>query len=121
MFPAPIITFNELDEPEYRYLRPYLTSAHEKAGEPLTEAQLWAIDTLDSVLESSALQFRHKLESGQVLIISDNEIFHGRTCFSDHFDGVIYTPELRATSKRFNRFIDRVWIKARAGDSSTKE
>ena len=112
VFRAPIITFNEWDEPEFRYLRPYLASAHERAREPLTEAQLWAIDTLDSVLEASALQFRHKLDSGQVLVINDNQMFHGRTSFSDHFDGVTYGPSLRAQDKRFNRFFDRAWIRA---------
>lgn len=117
VFRAPIITFNAWDEPEFRYLRPYLTSAHERAGEPLTEAQLWAIDTLDSVLEASALQFRHKLDSGQVLVINDNQIFHGRTCFSDHFDGVTYGPALRAKDKRFNRFFDRSWIRTQ-GDAA---
>ncbi len=120
VYPAPIITFNDWDEPEFHYLRPYLTAAHEKVGEPLTEAQLWAINTLDSVLESSALQFRHKLESGQILIINDNQILHGRTSFSDHFDGVTYTPDLSATSMRFNRFVDRAWIKSRVRDGSTK-
>jgi len=120
VFPAPIISFNEWGEPEFRYLRPYLTSAHKKADQPLTEAQIWALDSLDSVLETSALQFRYKLEAGHALIINDNQIFHGRTSFSDYFDGVIYAPELRATRKRFNRFIDRVWIKARARNNSTK-
>ena len=119
LFRAPIISFNRCREPEFRYLRPYLVSAHETAGEPLTEAQLWAIDTLDSVLESSALQFRHKLQSGQTLIINDNQMFHGRTCFSDHFDGITYQPGKDAGDKPFNRFFDRVWITRPAPESSS--
>ena len=33
-------------------------------------------------------------------------------CFSDHFDGETYRPELQAAGRNLNRFFDRVWIKA---------
>ncbi len=78
-FRAPVLFFNHLGEPQFRYLREYLESVHQRQGAPLRGEQLWALDSLDSVLELSELQFRCRLAPGEILIIDDLQMFHGHT------------------------------------------
>ena len=95
-FRAPVLFFNRRGEPQFRYLREYLESAHRRRGVPLRDEQLWALDTLDAVLELSELQFRCRLAPGEILVIDDLQMFHGRTSFSDFFDAAPYDPALAA-------------------------
>jgi alpha-ketoglutarate-dependent taurine dioxygenase len=113
-FRAPVLFFNEEGEPQFRYLREYLESAHRRIGEPLRDDQLWALDTLDSAIELSALQFRHKLTPGEILVLDDLQVFHGRTSFSDFFEALPYTAESSEPDCRFRRCFDRLWISKRA-------
>ncbi len=52
-------------EPLFRYLRYWIEAGHAKAGEPLTPAQLAALDRLDEVLNRPALRAEFSLEPGQ--------------------------------------------------------
>lgn len=113
LFRAPVLFRNQQGEPQFRYLREYLESAHRLANEPLRGDQLWALDTLDSALELSELQFRHKLAPGEILVIDDKQIFHGRTSFSDFFEAAPCGPE-SPESDTFRRCFDRLWIGKRA-------
>ena len=113
LFRAPVLFWNQQGEPQFRYLREYLESAHRLANEPLRGDQLWALDTLDSALELSELQFRHKLAPGEILVIDDKQMFHGRTSFSDFFEALPYEPG-RRESGTFRRCFDRLWISKRA-------
>lgn len=113
-FRAPVLSFNDRGEPRFRYLRDYLESAHRRTAAPLREEQLWALDTLDSTLELSELQFRHKLTPGEILVIDDKQMFHGRTSFSDFFDAAPYEPGSSEAGRPVRRCLDRLWIKKRA-------
>jgi Taurine catabolism dioxygenase TauD, TfdA family len=113
-FRAPVLFFNQEGEPRFRYLREYLESAHRRIGEPLRGDQLWALDTLDSALELSELQFRHKLAPGEILVLDDLEMFHGRTSFSDFFEAMPYGAESSQADAPFRRCFDRLWISRRA-------
>ena len=113
-FRAPVLFFDRQGAPQFRYLRDYLESAHRRRMEPLRDEQLWALDTLDSVLELSELQFRCKLAPGEILVIDDLQMFHGRTSFSDFLDAVAYQSGPAAPDRPLRRCFDRLWISKRA-------
>ena len=113
-FRAPVLWFDFRGEPQFRYLRDYLEGAHLKKGKPLSDDQLWALDTLDSALELSDLQFRHDLAPGQTLVIDDKQMFHGRTSFSDLRDAVPYDAAPHQGGGPFRRCLDRLWIRKHA-------
>jgi alpha-ketoglutarate-dependent taurine dioxygenase len=113
-FRAPVLFFDHRGEPQFRYLREYLESAHRRQGVPLRNEQLWALDSLDSVLELSELQFRCRLGPGEILVIDDLQMFHGRTGFSDFFDAVPYDAAGAGSERPLRRCFDRLWISKRA-------
>jgi len=110
-YEAPIISYNAKGEPMFRHLRPYMESAHMKVDRPLTPEQLYAIDTLDSVLEHSDNQYRHTFAAGEILISNDSQVLHGRTCFSDAFDAVTIEEWKRDHHRPLKRTMDRLWVK----------
>jgi alpha-ketoglutarate-dependent taurine dioxygenase len=95
-------------EPLFRYLRYWIEAGHEKAGEPLTPAQLEALDRLDAVLNRPALRAEFSLEPGQVYFINNRWILHNRTAFEDH-------PE---PGRR--RHLVRLWLKKADGPSPAR-
>lgn len=114
VYHAPIITYNKKGEPVFRHLRPYMESAHRKMETPLTAEQMYAIDTLDSLLEHSDNQYRHTFKAGEILLTMDSQVLHGRTCFSDAFDAVTIFEHKKDGSKPMKRTMDRLWAKKRA-------
>lgn len=112
LYQAPIITYDEKSRPHFRYLRPYLESAHVKAGEPITEQQAWAMDVLDSAMELSRLQLRLMLKAGDVLITHDSRILHGRTSFADHLNSTTIVESEHFPQKKVRRTYERAWVKA---------
>ena len=83
-YKSPIIKINKNKKPEFRYLRPYMISAHQKINKPLNSNQLYALDVLDSLLETPENQIRFKLIPGDILLTRDAQVLHGRTSFSDY-------------------------------------
>jgi alpha-ketoglutarate-dependent taurine dioxygenase len=92
-------------EPLFRYLRYWIEAGHEKAGQPLTTAQLEALDRLDAVSNRPALRAEFSMEPGQVYFVNNRWILHNRTAFQDHPE-----PERR-------RHLVRLWLEARTGPS----
>jgi hypothetical protein len=111
LYRAPIITYNENEEPLFRHLRPYMESAHEKAGEPLSSEQLYAIDVLDALTNSSEFQKRYRMKKGDVLITKDAQVLHGRTCFSDDIEAVTLENYENGKGNTIKRTMERLWIK----------
>lgn len=109
-YEAPIITYNQKGEPEFRHLRPYMESAHKKLDRPLTDEQMYALDTLDAVLEHSDNQYRHSFSAGEVLLTYDAQVLHGRTCFSDAFNAVTVLDWKKDHHKPLKRTMDRLWV-----------
>jgi hypothetical protein len=66
-----------------RYLRYWIQAGHEKAGRPLTPAQVNALDVLDKVLSQRDLVAEFMLEPGQMFFINNRCMFHNRTAFED--------------------------------------
>jgi alpha-ketoglutarate-dependent taurine dioxygenase len=112
LYQAPIITYDDASRPHFRYLRPYLESAHQKAGEPLTEQQNWALDVLDSVMELSEVQLRLTLQAGDVLITHDSRILHGRTSFADHLESTTVAESELFPHLKVRRSFERAWVKS---------
>lgn len=112
VFEAPIVTYHD-GQPHFRYLRKYLESAHRRAGTPLTDEQVWALDVLEALVDRTDLQFRTRLEGGEILVTIDSQVLHARTAFADATPG---GPRDAAEALRAGgwRFFDRVWARKRS-------
>lgn len=110
IFQAPIISFSEKGAPLIRYFRAYIESAHKKAGRPLNDSQVAALDFLDTVLDQGSVQRRILLEPGEVLISADDKFLHTRTSFIDRNPP---TQSIADTAKleRLNRYMLRMWLR----------
>ena len=113
IYEAPIIIYNQKGEPEFRHLRPYMEAAHLKLDRPLTNEQMYALDTLDAVLEHSDNQYRHTFVAGEILLTYDAQVLHGRTCFSDDLNAVVIHDWMKDHHKPLKRTMDRLWAKKR--------
>jgi hypothetical protein len=84
-----------------RYLRAWIESGHQKAGQPLTAAQTRSLDFLDSTLARPEWRAEFALEPGQIFFINNRWILHNRTAFEDH------------ASLDRRRHLVRLWLRAR--------
>jgi alpha-ketoglutarate-dependent taurine dioxygenase len=82
----------------FRYLRYWIEAGHEKAAEPLTAAQVRALNVLDECLQDKTLRVEFDLQPGQMYFINNRWLLHNRTAFEDH-------PE---TERR--RHLVRLWL-----------
>jgi hypothetical protein len=87
----------------FRYLRYWIEVGHQKAGTPLSEKQVHALDCLDRVLARPELRVEFALRPGQMFFINNRWILHNRTAFEDD-----PAPERR-------RHYVRLWVHARSG------
>lgn len=113
LYQAPILDYDQQNRPRFRHLRPYMESAHRKAGVDLTDEQLFALDVLDALTNSSEFQQRLKLKKGDILITQDARVLHGRTCFSDPLNAISYPQQLEGAKGPLKRTMERVWIKTK--------
>ncbi len=112
LYQAPILTYDKLGRPNFKYLRPYLEAAHIKAKKYLSSKQLYALDVLDALLESSKFQFRFKMQKGNILFNLDSKVLHGRASFSDSLNA-LPLEKIGNNENRLKRTMIRVWIKKR--------
>lgn len=54
-----------------------------ESGEPLTAEDVAALDALDEVLSRPELRTTHVLRPGELLVLDDHRVLHGRAEFSD--------------------------------------
>ncbi len=88
----------------YRYLRTWIEAGHDKAGVPLTNDQVRALDTLDATLNRGDVRAEFMLRPGEMLWINNRWLLHNRTAFEDHAE-----PALR-------RHYVRLWLRRRSED-----
>ncbi len=88
------------DELLVRYLRYWIEAGHEKIGVPLSAAQKYALDVVDSVMKRRELRVEFDLKAGQMYFINNRWILHNRTAFEDY-------PELER-----RRHLVRLWLQA---------
>jgi alpha-ketoglutarate-dependent taurine dioxygenase len=86
--------------PVFRYLRYWIEAGHARAQQPLTGAQLEALDMLDSVLNDPALRVEFTLHPGDMFFLNNRWVLHNRTAFEDFPD-----PKRR-------RHLVRLWLEA---------
>jgi alpha-ketoglutarate-dependent taurine dioxygenase len=87
------------DELELRYLRYWIEVGHEKAGQPLTENQVRALDLLDETAARPDLRAEFSLKPGDMFFCNNRWTLHNRTAFDDHPE-----PEKR-------RHLVRLWLR----------
>jgi alpha-ketoglutarate-dependent taurine dioxygenase len=85
----------------FRYLRHWIEAGHQKAGAPLTPAQVGALDALDEVLRRPGLRVEFDLRPGEMFFINNRWLLHNRTAFEDHPE-----PERR-------RHLVRLWLRTK--------
>ena len=110
LYEAPIITYKDDKSPQFRHLRPYMESAHIKAEKPMTIDQLFAIDVLDALTNSTKNQERFTLEAGNICVTIDDQVLHGRTCFSDAKDAISVEKFTGENGQVLKRTMERLWI-----------
>lgn len=73
----------EADHGEIRvhYARVMVEPGMEMAGTPLSDAERAALDYLDEVLERPELNFRYCLKPGEMLVLNNLVLLHGREAF----------------------------------------
>jgi alpha-ketoglutarate-dependent taurine dioxygenase len=69
-----------------QYLRSYVESGHRRAGELLASEALDAMDALDELLAHPPLRHVVRLEAGDMLLLNNHVMLHGRTAFVDDPD-----------------------------------
>lgn len=111
LYQAPIITYNEQGAPLFRHLRPYMESAHRKAQVELTDRQLYALDVLDALTNSTRFQQHYRMKKGDLLFTIDAQVLHGRTCFSDAFETINYPEFAAGKTGLLKRTMERLWIR----------
>ncbi len=67
-----------------RYLRYWIEVGHEKAGLPLTAAQVEALDCLDHIAGLERFGVEFALKPREMLFINNRWILHNRTAFEDY-------------------------------------
>lgn len=82
----------------FRYMRFWIEKGQAKAGEPLTDQELGALDILDELISAPEQVVRFHLEAGDVLWVNNRTLAHNRSEFQD-------TPENM-------RLLHRMWLKA---------
>lgn len=84
--PRPVLQFDG-DQPLLCYLRGYVDSGHRRPGvDPLTPAQVRALDALDAVLDRADLRTQVRLAPGQLVVVNNRTVVHGRTPFEEEPD-----------------------------------
>lgn len=63
------------------YARVMVEPGMEMAGTPLSPAERAALDILDEVVERPELNFRHVLQPGELLVMNNRVLLHGREAF----------------------------------------
>ncbi len=81
---------------EFRYLREYIDSAYKLKNKKIPNHKIKALELLDKFLKKKELQTKLKLNSGDVILINNKLVAHGRTGFT--------------LSKNKPRKLLRIWI-----------
>jgi len=67
----------------FRYMRKWIELGHAKAMIPLSDAEVLALDALDSAMEDERLVFSTRLSEGSILFANNRMIAHDRTAYVD--------------------------------------
>jgi hypothetical protein len=89
------------------YIRQYIESAQKKFPEVprLTEQQIKALDLFDHIATREDVMFNLKLTPGDLILINNNKVLHGRAAYEDE------------ESKSRYRHLIRIWLRNEGIDS----
>ena len=82
----------------FRYLREYIETAYKIKKVKLETNRIKALNFLDKLIQSNRFQKKFKLKQGDLVILNNNILAHGRTKFN-------------LSSDAYQRTLLRVWIK----------
>ncbi|MEV5237962.1 TauD/TfdA family dioxygenase [Streptomyces cinnamoneus] len=66
-----------------QYNRKWITRGQQEHGAPLSTAQVAALDAFDEVLADPRMALRVRLRRGDLLLLDNMAVLHGRTSFTD--------------------------------------
>jgi gamma-butyrobetaine dioxygenase len=81
----------------FRYLRDYIEEAYRLKSKKLSLEQIKALNQLDKLLSKKENQYLYKLNEGDVLLLNNYKLAHGRSAFSINYAN--------------NRSLIRVWFR----------
>jgi alpha-ketoglutarate-dependent taurine dioxygenase len=84
--PKPIISRKD-SMISVQYLRSYIDEGHAKAGVPLDRSAIESLDLFDSLMGREEFQQVYKLNPGEMLILNNSIMLHGRKPFYDEEGG----------------------------------
>jgi hypothetical protein len=82
VLPVPVFSFD--GSLTARYLRFYITKGQEWKGEPLTSADVEALDAFDGLMQRPGVAVTVPLERGDLQLISNTFLLHSRTNYEDY-------------------------------------
>jgi hypothetical protein len=100
--PVPVFA-REGDRIACRYVRSPIAAGHKETGQPLSNAQLEALDLFDRLAASPELRVHFRMGPGDFVLVNNLTVLHARTQFTDHPEGL---PPRR---------MFRLWLAGRPG------
>jgi hypothetical protein len=82
VLPVPVFTYEE--QLTVRYLRFYITKAHEWRNEPQPPEDIEALDFLDEVMRRPSIAAMIAPEPGDLQLVNNRFLLHSRTAYEDH-------------------------------------
>ncbi len=82
VLPVPVFAFDR--GLTVRYLRFYITKGQEWKGEPLTPADIEALEAFEEIMRRPDVAVRVPLERGDIQLISNRFLLHSRTSYEDY-------------------------------------
>jgi alpha-ketoglutarate-dependent taurine dioxygenase len=67
-----------------RYVRSVIVAGQKDIGQPLTEVLVEALDLFDQLAGASDLHLSFRMRPGDMLLVNNLTVLHGRTQFRDH-------------------------------------
>ncbi|MDJ0679813.1 MAG: TauD/TfdA family dioxygenase [Xenococcaceae cyanobacterium MO_167.B52] len=87
-----------IGDEQIRYYQSQIERTIEIGASPLPSKYVTAIKTLNQVLEESAQSIEFALQPGQIVLMHNKKVLHGRTGFSPNSDRLIYRVRLHLGS-----------------------
>ena len=95
--PYPILT-GETGNEQIRYYRAQIDRILAAGAPPLSDQHRAAIETLDTVLQQTDQFSQFHLQAGQIVLMHNHKVLHGRTGFSPESDRLLYRIRLHVAS-----------------------
>lgn len=65
----------------FRYLREYIEAAYKLKKKNISKKKIEALNFLDDLLKKKKFQYQYKLNNGDIIILNNNYLAHGRSSF----------------------------------------